>query len=50
MRRSVITVLFANIIRMINSRRMRLARHVSRMGRREIYIRVWWEIQKERDH
>jgi hypothetical protein len=30
--RSVITVIFASIIRMINSRRTRLAGHVARMG------------------
>jgi hypothetical protein len=39
-----------SIIRMIKSRRIRLAGHVARMGRREVHIRYWWESQKERDH
>jgi hypothetical protein len=37
------------IIRMINSRRMRWAGHVARMGRRGMHIGYWWESQKERD-
>jgi hypothetical protein len=36
-----------NIIRMIKSRRMRLAGHVARMGRRGMHIGYWWESQKE---
>jgi hypothetical protein len=35
---------------MIKSRRMRWEGHVVRTGRREMYIRLWWESQKERDH
>jgi hypothetical protein len=38
-----------NIIRMIKSRRMRLAGHVARMGRRGMHIGYWWGSQKERD-
>jgi hypothetical protein len=34
-----------NTIRMIKLRRIRLARHVARMG-----IGFWWESQNERDH
>jgi len=33
-----------NIIRMIKSRRMSWAGHVARMGRREVYTGIWWEI------
>jgi hypothetical protein len=39
-----------SIIRMIKSRRMRLAGHVARMGRRGMHIGYWWEGQKDRDH
>jgi hypothetical protein len=39
-----------NIIRIIKSRRMRLAGHVARMGRRGTLIDYWWESQRERDH
>jgi hypothetical protein len=35
---------------MIKSRRKRLAGHVARMGIKGMYIRYWWESQKERDH
>jgi hypothetical protein len=38
-----------NIIRMIKSRRMRWAGHVTRMGRRGKHIGYWRESQKERD-
>jgi hypothetical protein len=36
-----------SIIRMINSRRMRLARHVALMGRRGINIGYWWEARRK---
>jgi hypothetical protein len=39
-----------NIIRMIESRRMRWEAHVARMGRRGMHIGFCWEIQEERDH
>jgi hypothetical protein len=39
-----------SIIRIIKSRRMRLAGHVARMGRRGTRIDYWWESQRERDH
>jgi hypothetical protein len=39
-----------NIIRMIKSRRVRLAGHVAPMGRRGMLIGYWWESQKETDH
>jgi hypothetical protein len=35
---------------MVKSRRMRLAGHVARMGRRGMHIRYWWESRKEGDH
>jgi hypothetical protein len=38
-----------NIIKMIKSRRMRLAWYVARMGRRGMHIGCWWESQKEGD-
>jgi len=36
--------------RVIKVRRMRLARHVARMGRGEVYIRFWWGNLGEREH
>jgi hypothetical protein len=40
----------SSTIRRIKSRRMRWARHVSRMGRRGMHIGFWWKSQKERDN
>jgi hypothetical protein len=40
----------SNIIRMINSRKIRFAGHVARMGRRGMHIGYWWKNQKERDN
>jgi PAS domain-containing protein len=37
-----------SIIRMIKSSRMRWTGYVTRMGRKEMHIRYWWESQKER--
>jgi hypothetical protein len=41
-----------SIIRIIKPRRMRLAGHVARMGRRRRRTRIdyWWESQREGDH
>jgi hypothetical protein len=39
-----------SIIRIIKSRRMRWAGHVTRMGEKGNVYRYWWESQKERDH
>jgi hypothetical protein len=39
-----------SIIRMIESRRMRLAGHVTRMRRRGMHVEYWWECQEEREH
>jgi len=38
------------IVRVIKSRRMRLAGHVARMGIGEAYTVFWWTNLKERDH
>jgi hypothetical protein len=40
----------SSVIRIIKSRRMRLAGHVARMGRRGTLIDYWWESQGERNH
>jgi hypothetical protein len=40
----------SSIIRIIKSRRMRLAGHVARMGRIGTRIDYLWESQRERDH
>jgi hypothetical protein len=39
-----------SIIRIVKSRRMRLAGNVARRGRRGMHIRFWWKSQMERDH
>jgi hypothetical protein len=39
-----------DIIRQINSSRMRWAGHVSRMGEERKLNKVWWESPEERDH
>jgi hypothetical protein len=39
-----------SIIRMIKARRIKLAGHVARMGRRGTRIGCWWESQSERGH
>jgi hypothetical protein len=38
------------IIRMIKSRRMRLAGHTARMKEKRNACRYWWESQRKRDH
>jgi hypothetical protein len=38
----------SSIIRIMKSRRMKGAGHVSRMGRREMRVGCWWESQRER--
>jgi hypothetical protein len=40
----------SNIIKMIESRRMRWAGQVARMGRSGINVGCWWGSQKEGDH
>jgi len=40
----------SNIVRVIKSRRMRWAVHVSRMGRVEVYTGFWCGNLRERDH
>jgi hypothetical protein len=37
-----------SVIRIIKSRRMRLAGHVARMGKSGTLIDYWWESQRER--
>jgi hypothetical protein len=39
-----------NIIRMIKSKRMKRAGHVTQMGGGGMHIGYWWESQKERNH
>jgi hypothetical protein len=39
-----------NIIRMMESRRMRWVGHVASIGRRRMHIEFWWESQNEKDH
>jgi hypothetical protein len=39
-----------SVIRIIKSRRVRWAGHVSRMGEKRTAGRLLYEIQKERDH
>ena len=39
-----------NIVRVIKSRRMRLAGHVTRMSEERGCIESWWENRRERDH
>jgi hypothetical protein len=40
----------ANIIRMIKSRRLRLAGYIARMEAKRKRVGFWWESQKERNH
>ena len=40
----------SNIVRVIKSRRMRLAGHVARMGEERGRIGSWWGNRTERDH
>jgi hypothetical protein len=39
-----------NIVRVVNSRRMRWAGHVARMGREEVCTGCWWGGLREGDH
>ena len=40
----------SDIIRVINSRRMRWAEHVAHTGRGEVHIGFWWGDLREGDH
>jgi hypothetical protein len=46
---SFLICILKNVIRMMQSRRMRWVGHVVCIGRSR-YRKVWWESQKERDH
>jgi hypothetical protein len=46
---SFLLCILKNVIRMMQSRRMRWPGHVVCTGRRS-YRMVWWESQEERDH
>lgn len=39
-----------NIIRVIQTRRIRWGGHVARIGITEMHTGLWWGISKERDH
>jgi len=39
-----------NIVRVVQSRRMKWAGHVARMGEGEVYTGFWWGNLRERDH
>jgi hypothetical protein len=49
MRSFITCTLSPSIIEIMNSKRMRLAKHVARMGRRGMQIGFWWGSEKERD-
>jgi hypothetical protein len=36
-----------SVIRMCTSRRMLLAGHIARMGRREMHIKYWWKTRSK---
>jgi hypothetical protein len=40
----------SSIIRVIKSRRIRWARHVARMGERQMHTGFWWGDLREGDH